>query len=148
MGKRKFNTKRKIRNGADDAVLAPLSTRVFYVGSPLHKINPGDFGLTPPSSPRPDKTLCDGIRVFKRDKAQGLLCEGVKRGLISVQERSGLPQNIWAVSDDGTPLEAQLDNQERATYHGYPMQEADPLSREILRRWNQNANENTKERNQ
>jgi len=116
--RRKFNTKRKISSVTDAAVLIPLSSRVVYLGSPLHKINPGDFGLTPPSSPRPDKTLCDGVKIFERDKAQELLREGAKRGLISVQERSGLPQNIWAVSDDGTPLEAQLDNQERATYHG------------------------------
>jgi hypothetical protein len=139
--RRKFNTKRNISSVTDAAVLIPLSTRVVYRGSPLHKINPGDFGLTPPSSPRPDKTLCDGVKVFKLDKAQGLLREGVERGLISVQERSGLPQNIWAVSDDGTPLEAQLDNQEQATYHGYPMQEADPLSREILRLWNKKTEE-------
>lgn len=28
-----------------------------YEGSPHHKRNPGDFGLTPPSAPRLDKTL-------------------------------------------------------------------------------------------
>jgi hypothetical protein len=134
--RRKFNTKRRIRTVTDTAALIPLSARVVYVGNPAHKINPGDFGLAPPSSPRPDKTLCDGVKIFERAKAQALLSDGVRRGLISVQERAGVPQNIWAVSDDGTPLEAQLDNQEQATYHGYPMPEADPLRKEILRRWN------------
>lgn len=84
-------------------------------------MNPGDFGLDPPSSPRPDKTLCDGTGIFERSKAVELLQEGVRRGLISVQERDGLPQNVWAVTLDGIPLEAQLENQVEATYRGYPM---------------------------
>jgi hypothetical protein len=139
--RRKFNTKRKIRNVTDPAVLIQLSARVLYVGNPAHKMNPGDFGLTPPASPRPDKTLCDGAKIFERNKAQSLLREGVQRGLISAKDRAGLPQNIWAVSDDGLPLEAQLDNQEKATYHGYPMPAGDPLRKEILRRWIAKAGE-------
>jgi len=123
-------------------VLRQLAGRVLYVGSPAHKINPGDFNLTPPSAPRLDKTLCDGAAVFERQQAQLLLQQGVLRGLISLQERSGFPQNIWAVSQNGVALEAQLDNEQTGTYHGYPLQESDPLSREILHRWNQNATEN------
>ena len=64
-----------------------------------------------------------------------LLRKGAKLGLISVQERKGLPQNIWAVSPNGIALEAQLDNVEAATYHGYPMGSGDPLASEILARW-------------
>jgi hypothetical protein len=133
--RRKFNTKRRIRITTGEATLVQLADGVRYAGNPAHKRNPGDFGLSPPSSPRADKTLCDGARIFEKGVAEELLREGVRRGLISVQERAGFPQNVWAVSDNGTPLEAQLDNQEKATYHGYPMQEADPLKSEVIRRW-------------
>ena len=115
--------------------MATLTKRVQYGGNPEHKMNPGDFGLEPPSSPRPDKTLCDGTGIFERNKAVTLLREGIRRGLISVQERDGLPQNIWAVTPDGIPLEAQLENQATATYHGYPMPPGDPLGQEIVKRW-------------
>ena len=126
-GRQKFNAKRRIRKGTDEALLIELSGRVVYVANPAHKSNPGDFRLTPPASPRADKALCDGANVFDRQRAQELLREGILRGLVSVQERDGLPQNVWAVSDNGIPLEAQLDNQTTATYHGCPMPEADPL---------------------
>lgn len=139
--RRKFNLKRRIRQTVEETTLSRLADRVGYSGNPQHKLNPGDFNLTPPSSPRLDKTLCDGAKIFLRGQAQSLLREGVLRGLISVQERSGLPQNIWAVSNNGIPLEAQLDNENAGTYHGYPMQDADPLSAEILDRWNQRRND-------
>jgi hypothetical protein len=65
--------------------------------------------------------------------AQKLLIEGFRRGLVSVQEREGWPQNVWAVTESGVALEAQLDG--KGTYHGYPMQHSDALREEILRRW-------------
>ena len=115
MVRKRFNSKRHIRPlPIKKEFLAALIKRVQYGGNPEHKINPGDFGLEPPSSPRPDKTLCDGAGIFERDKAVTLLREGIRRGLISVQERDGLPQNIWAVTPDGIPLEAQLENQATA----------------------------------
>ncbi len=36
---------------------------------------------------------------------------------------------------DGVPLEAQLDNQDAGTYHGYPMPEDDPLRVSVLEAW-------------
>ena len=134
LARKGFNPKRRIRTSPiDRAYLDQLSKRVQYGGNPEHKSNPGDFGLHPPSSPRPDKTLCDGAQIFERNVAVKLLREGVRRGLISQQEWEGLPQNIWAVTDSGIPLEAQLENQAKATYHGYPMPGSDPLSNEITR---------------
>ena len=136
MTRKSFNPKRRIRPlPIKKELLAALTKRVQYGGNPEHKMNPGEFGLEPPSSPRPDKTLCDGTGIFERNKAVTLLREGIRRGLISVQERDGLPQNIWAVTPDGIPLEAQLENQATATYHGYPMPPGDPLGREVVRRW-------------
>jgi hypothetical protein len=136
MARKSFNPKRRIRPlPIKKELLAVLTKRVQYGGNPEHKMNPGDFELEPPSSPRPDKTLCDGTGIFERNKAVTLLREGIRRGLISVQERDGLPQNIWAVTPDGIPLEAQLENQATATYHGYPMPPGDPLGQEIVKLW-------------
>ena len=88
-----FNMKKKIRpipqNDCEQAHLSSLAERVRYGGNPEHKRNPGDFGLTPPSSPRPDKTLCDEAGIFTRSEAVKLLQEGLKKGLISIQETDG-----------------------------------------------------------
>ncbi len=117
-------------------LISRLITSIDYAGSPYHKRNPGDFGLTPPSQPRPDKSLCDEANIFSASIAKELLIEGVKKRIISEQERNGYPQNIWAVTEEGIPLEAQLGNEGEGTYHGYPMRKSDPLYKEILRRWN------------
>lgn len=120
---------------AERAGLGQLADRIRYGGHPAHKRNPGDFGLKPPSGPRQGKTLCDGVEIFSRASAEGLLKAGMRRGLVSVQRRNEWPQNIWAVSENGSPLEAQLDNQESGQYHGYPIQFGDPLWLLILERW-------------
>ena len=95
-----------------------MADQARYGGNPEHKRTPGDFGLTPPSLPRQGKTLCDSVRIFARDAAASLLKEGLRRGLVSVQERGGWPQNVWAVTPDGVPLEAQREGD--GIYHGYP----------------------------
>lgn len=115
--------------------MAELATRVRYGGNPEHKRNPGDFGLTPPSAPRPDKTLCDAVGVFERKVAKQLLREGIERGLISEQHRGEFPQNVWAVTTQGHPVEARLENATLGTYHGYPMPPTDPFCENILNRW-------------
>ena len=137
MRKRKHNPKREISPMPTRESLTALAKRIRYVGSPFHKRNPGDFGLVPPSQPRPDKTLCDGVQIFERQIAQDLLEEGVKAGLISVQQRGDFPQNIWTVSPSGIGLEAQLDNADRGTYHGYPMGDGDPFTKRVQERWDQ-----------
>lgn len=118
--------------------LEHLAAKVRYGGNPEHKRNPGDFNLNPPSNPRQAKTLCDEVEIFKRAEALALLKEGLRRGLVSVQERNGWPQNIWAVVN-GRSLQAMLENAEQGTYHGYPLQENEPLAEEILKRW-ENSN--------
>ena len=87
----------------------------------------GDFDLTPPTRLRPDKTDCDRAGVTERGEALRLLRAGVGKGLVSEQVRGRFPQNIWAVTVDGYPLEAQLENFQTGTYHGYPMPETDPF---------------------
>lgn len=131
-----FNRKRQINPDPDKDTLAFLKTHVGYGGNPEHKRDPGDFGLTPPSSPRPDKTLCDCIGIQSRRQAIRLLREGIEKGLISQQLRGCFPQNIWSVSKVGDPLEAQLENPETGVYHGYPMPETDPFRERVLECWN------------
>ncbi|NEX17768.1 MAG: hypothetical protein C1943_14395 [Halochromatium sp.] len=120
---------------AEDTLLA---SRVSYGGNPEHKRNPGDFGLTPPAAHRrPDKSLCDGTGILTRAAALKLLRAGIRQGLVSEQKRNGWPQNIWAVTDAGEPVEAMLENPEQGAYHGYPMPEDDPFRTQILERWRQ-----------
>ena len=135
--RRSYNPKRSIspQNDTPDhsEVLHDLARRVSYGGNPEHKKHPGDFGLQPPSSPRLGKTLCDSVGILSRAEALRLLRDGMRRGLVSSQQRNGWPQNIWAVTADGAPLEAQLEGD--GVYHGYPMPENDPFRVEILKRW-------------
>ena len=112
-----------------------LIAEVRYGGNPEHKRNPRDFGLNPPSRPRPDKTLCEDVAVNTKAQALELLREGVKKGLVSRQMRGAYPQNIWSVTDEGEPLEAQLDNEEQGSYHGYPMPQSDPFRDQVLQLW-------------
>jgi hypothetical protein len=130
-----FNTKRSIAKAPSAGDLNRWGQTVRYGGNPEHKRNPGDFGLTPPASPRADKTLCDGARVLERKVALALLREGIRRGLVSSQIRQGYPQNIWAVTDEGIPLEAQLENPGNGTYHGYPMPANDPFRDKVTEKW-------------
>ena len=134
----KFNPKRKIRpySVENKEEYITLSQKIGYGGNSEHKKNPNDFNLVPPTSPRSAKSLCDDVEIFERKKALKLLKEGARHGIISEQERNGFPQNIWAVDENGKPLEAQLENQELGTYHGYPVPESDPFSALILTEWN------------
>src|ERR1039457_3146407 len=135
--RRTFNPKRRLCPAealqAWQAVLFARIENVRYSGNPEHKRNPGDFRLDPPSAPRPGKTLCDQVEIFSPAEALTLLQAGLQRGTFSAQERDGWPQNVWAVTARGEPLEAQLERQ--GVYHGYPMPEADPFREKVLERW-------------
>ncbi len=139
MPRQSFNPKRRFDSAPAESDLAGLRKVVRYGGNPEHKRNPGDFGLQPPARHGGDNSLCDAAGITSQAEATRLLLEGVRRGLISEQRRGDrrYPQNVWAVSKDGVPLEAQLENAEGGVYHGYPMPQADPLRDEVLRRWNQ-----------
>ncbi len=138
MPRRSFNPKRRIRQTAlPPEELTSLAKRLKYTGNPAHKRNPGDFGLTPPSQPRPDKTLCDPTGITTVKESLRLLRQGATKGLISERTRGEFPQNIWAVTEDGVPLEAQMENRAQGAYHGYPMPSTDDFRDEVLRRWNE-----------
>lgn len=133
----KFNPKRKIlkQEACDFQVLSALSSQARYGGNPEHKKNPGDFNLTPPSQPRPGKSLCDSVKIFTRHEALNLLKKGIKNGLVSERFIGQWPKNVWSVMDDETPLEAQLESAEQGSYHGYPMQLEDPFCEEVIKQW-------------
>ncbi|OWQ86975.1 hypothetical protein CDN99_19960 [Roseateles aquatilis] len=134
-----FNDKRRLLSPREvdlrQQELERLAERARYGGNPEHERNPGDFGLTPPSGPRPGKSLCDAVRVFKRAEAEQLLRQGFKRGLVSDRRDGVWPKNVWSMTADGMPLEAQVENPELGTYHGYPMPESDPMHAEVVKRW-------------
>jgi hypothetical protein len=123
--------KQNQQRGSDRAEQAGQVHRKSGAQEESRRFRPDSSGIS-----RPDKTLCDGAQVFKRKLALKLLRKGVLKGLISDQERNEFPQQIWAVSDGGVPLEAQLENERLGTYHGYPLQPLHPLSKEIVSRWN------------
>ncbi len=131
-----FNSKRRIRNTCGDLDIPDLIRSVSYSGNPEHKRNPGDYGLTPPSQPRPDKTLCDIVQIMKKSESLELLRNGIRKGLLSERFCNGFPQNIWAVTNEGYPLEAQLENEFTGAYHGYPMPDNDPFREKVIARWN------------
>jgi hypothetical protein len=135
--RKSFNPKRRIAGCLVEADRERLKSSVRYGGNPEHKRHPGDFGLTPPACPRRDKTLCDGANILERKRALGLLKDGIQRQLVSEQVRNGFPQNIWAVTEDGIALEAQLENAETGTYHGYPMPEDDAFREKVIAKWDE-----------
>lgn len=132
-----FNAKRRFKQleEGDLQRLGELARAVGYGGNPEHKKNPGDFGLSPPSDPRVGKSLCDDVGIFSRAEALALLQEGLRRGLVSDRFLGNWPKNVWALTAQGRPIEAQLENPALGTYHGYPMPSSDPLATEVARRW-------------
>lgn len=134
-----YNPKRRLVDEKTRNEKSAFHSKAGYGGNPEHKRNPGDFGLTPPSAPRPGKTLCDNAGVTTYREALRLLRKGMKAGLLS--QRCGAntfwPQNIWSVTDTGIVLEAQLENAATGCYHGYPVPIEDPMRNEILEYWRQ-----------
>lgn len=135
--RRGYNPKRKI---APVDMPTPqerheLAGRIVYKGNPEHKRYPNDYGLVPPTNPRPGKTICDAEGAFPKAEAEMLLKSGMKRGMVSTQNRGGWPQNVWAVTETGKAFEAQLENSGQGHYHGYPMPEDDDFRLIVKQEW-------------
>jgi hypothetical protein len=135
----RFNPKRRLlAPGLVEARLGSLrqlGEQVRYGGNPAHKRSPGDFGLLPPAAPRAGKSLCDDAGVVTRREALGLLRAGLAQGLVSDRFAGDWPYNVWMVTAQGIPLEAQWEGP--GIYHGYPMPEADPFRDVVLAHWNE-----------
>jgi len=134
-GPTSFNPKRRI---AAENNFGAIASQVRYAGNPMHKSNPGDFGLTPPAEPRPHKTLCDQADITTRKEAVDYLRRGIEIGLVSHQIDQGYPKNVWAVKEVKgglIALEAILENAGMGEYHGYPLKDDDPFRKTVLKAW-------------
>lgn len=130
------HTQRRIRSRPLSDEERARFREVKYEGSPLHKREPGDFGLTPPASPRHDKTLCDEASITCKADAEHLFRLGVQKELVSeAQTPQGLPKEFWAVDDSGNVYEAINGGTDPDCYHGYPIRQSDPLHTQVRREW-------------
>ena len=142
MGKKALQVKREMvrtirGTPLTDAERSRLHLEATYEGSPLHKRNPGNFGLTPPASPRLDKTLCDEANVFDKAVASELLTKAINRGLVSEKTTDGYPKQLWVVDDHGQVFEAMYGGSRAGCYHGYPIRRQDPFFEEVSAAWGQ-----------
>ena len=115
--------------------LEDLARRVQYTGNPLHKRNPGDFGLNPSAQGRQGKSLCDRTGIVTRKTALRYLRQGIRAGAVCERMIDGWPRHVWAVTSDGVLLEAVHDGAGRDSYHGYPVKLDGLLTEEIKKLW-------------
>ena len=115
--------------------LEDLARRVQYTGNPLHKRNPGDFGLNPPAQGRQDKSLCDKTGIVTRKVALRHLRQGIRLGAVCERVVDGWPKHVWAVTSDGVLIEAVHDGAGRSSYHGYPVELDGSLTEKIKKLW-------------
>ena len=141
MGRRTLHAKKATIRTIRDAGLSQeerrqLRENASYEGSPVHKRNPDDFGLTPPAAPRPDKNLCDEAGISRRAEAEALFASAVNRGVVSeAKAPNGMPKQIWAVDKDGRVFEAMYGGSRPGCYHGYPIRRADPFFAVVSAAW-------------
>lgn len=136
----KRNLKRRLHPDLSEERLREiLDQGMKYVGSALHKRNPGDFGLTPPAAARPGKSLCDDVGIFSRDEAQDLLKVGIHKGLVSPDAEDGFPRYVWMVHGERV-IEARCDNVDLGTYHGYPLETDDAMADCVRLQWQTRQN--------
>lgn len=113
-----------------------LRNHAGYEGISYHKRTPGDFGLSPPAAPRPDKTLCDEANVTRLARANALLTRAIEGGLASDAEGApGFPKQMWVVDESGQVFEAMYGGSRAGLYHGYPIRRTDPWFDEIIKAW-------------
>ena len=117
-----------------------LAARITYVGSGYHKRFPaaGGYEFGPAAGPRPSKSVCDGVRVVSRVEAEQLLRNGVRMGMFS-EPLDGLPMYVWSVDQQDEVYEAKTHPNNRVQYHGYRLEEHDPMRARVLSIWRERA---------
>jgi len=135
--KTREETERAIREVLlTDAQRAFLHEQAQYEGSPLHKKEPNNFGLTPPASPRPDKTLCDEAGIFDKEIAIELFHQAIDVGLVSAKDKAtGFPAQMWVIDQNGRVFELIYGGSRTGRYHGYPIRRSNPLFDKISTAW-------------
>jgi hypothetical protein len=141
MGRKAISMRRATKRSMRATLLTPeerdfLRKNGGYEGIAYHKRNPGDFGLTPPAAPRPDKTLCDEADVIRRAVANALLARAIDGGLVSEGTSApGFPKQLWVVAENGQVFEAMYGGSRTGLYHGYPIRREDPFFDEVVNAW-------------
>ena len=88
-----FNNKRKIKKLTDVELqhCSELAEKVSYGGNPEHKMNPGDFGLTPPAAQGPENPYATLSKYFQEKLLWNISNPACVRDLsVSVLTESGL----------------------------------------------------------
>ena len=117
------------------AELGAFANVASYDGRAYHKSKPADYGLDPPVSPRPTKSLCDDKRVVNLAEAKQLLGRAFALGMVSAASTAdALPKYAWAVDDDDEVYEAKLGGDGRH-YHGYRLSRDDRTRKWLLDEW-------------
>jgi hypothetical protein len=115
-----------------------LAARLRYVGSPLHKLRPGDYGFIPSHNPRPSKSPCDEIRPVLHGEAAQLFRRGIELGMVSAFTRGGVPKYVWAVDGRNEVYEAKTKPEREIEYHGYRIGDDEKdMRRYVLEEWRQ-----------
>jgi len=112
-----------------------IAQRVQYLGSPHHKTKPADYNFHPPSNPRPQKSVCDGVRVILKGEAMKLLLSGLQKSMFSTYFVGDLPKFVWSVDESGEVYEAKTDSNTPNQYHGYRLEEEDMMRAAVLKEW-------------
>jgi hypothetical protein len=112
-----------------------LANRLVYSGSGHHKRFPGNYNFIPPVSPRPSKSVCDGLRAILLQEAQQLFRRGVLNGFFSEFADDELPKYVWCVDEDGEVYEAKVGAD--GSYHGYRLEEEDSMRDYVKAVWKQ-----------
>jgi len=131
------NPKRRLAEAGalTDEQRRKLAADAVYDGSGLHKRFPADYGFTPPVSPRPSKSLCDGKRIILKAEAQALLRSGAEKGMVSTYTYADFPKFVWSVDADEEVYEAKTDENANGHYHGYRLEEEDAMRELIKKNW-------------
>ena len=137
MVRRGKDPKRQIAPAAalNQAARAALAQRVQYMGSPLHKLHPGNYGFQPPVNPRPTKSVCDGVRIILRAEALALLQAGIMKGMVSIAQCGDVPKYVWTVDALGEVYEAKIIQGSPDQYKGYRLEEEDDMRARVLSEW-------------
>jgi hypothetical protein len=130
------NPKRRIApiTRLNESERSELVKSIRYEGSGHHKRSPADYGLER-TSPRPHKTLCDGVKVITLKEAKTLVDQGIIHGMFSDFFIGKHPKLIWSVGPDGKVYEARTDEMTPGIYHGYPLEEEDDMRNVVRQIW-------------
>lgn len=104
------------------------------LGSANHKLHPAAYGFPRPE-PRPSKSVCDMERKILLPEAKQLVASGIQCELFSEPQADGFPKFIWSVSEKGEIFEAKTDRNGTGEYHGYPLEDEDPMHKYVLSVW-------------